>query len=363
MKNLDMKILEVKTIHTVPFKTLIEVLKELLPETNVEFLAEEVTANTDDISESSDDELSESESDSDESIESDSEESDQDKKTKNKKKVTKKSKTKKSTEAQKSKGGIRIMAVDSTKTVLVNMKLDAENFTKFVCRKKKFMLGMNLQVFHKLIKSIDKDDQLTLFVDLDNANRLKIKVENKEEEKDTVLEMKLLDLDEEPISVPAISFEAHVTMNSAEFHKMCREMNSIADHMEIKCSSNKIIFACKGESAHRTTTYRTGDGMGNKKVNIQLGKSKDPIIIQGIYELKNLVLFSKCANLSTDIEIFMKNNYPLVIKYTVATLGRVLLCLSPLNDDSIKNAEFSDDDEYYSDEDVELLTKNKVNKR
>jgi proliferating cell nuclear antigen PCNA len=362
-----MKILEVMTEHTVPFKTLIEVLKELLPETNVEFLADDNVNNTEDISEGEseeeDDESAESgELDSEEELvessdeELDSDNSDEMGKAKSKKKVSK------SSTVQKSKGGIRIMAVDSTKTVLVNMKLDAENFTKFTCRKKKLMLGMNLQVFHKLIKSIDKDDQLTLYVDLDNTNSLKIKVENKEEDKNTVLEMKLLDSDEEPITVPAISFDAHVTMNSAEFHKMCREMSSIADHMEIKCSSNKIIFACKGESANRTTTYRTGDGLGNKKVSIQLGKTKDALIIQGIYELKNLVLFSKCANLSTDIEIFMKNNYPLVIKYTVATLGRVLLCLSPLNDNSIKNAEFSDDDEYYSDEDVELLTKYKATK-
>jgi hypothetical protein len=52
----------------------------------------------------------------------------------------------------------------------------------------------------------------------------------------------------------------------------------------------------------------------------------------------------------------MKNNYPLVIKYTVATLGRILLCLTPINDENIRDNDFSEEDEYYkSDEDNTVI--------
>ena len=49
--------------------------------------------------------------------------------------------------------------------------------------------------------------------------------------------------------------------------------------------------------------------------------------------------------------IYMKNNYPLVIKYTVATLGRLLLCLTPIRrkaDD--EDSEYSTDDSYSDDD-------------
>ena len=52
-------------------------------------------------------------------------------------------------------------------------------------------------------------------------------------------------------------------------------------------------------------------------------------IIQGIFTLKNLVLFSKCTNLSNSIEMYLKNDYPLIIMYTVASLGQIKLCLAP----------------------------------
>ena len=51
-------------------------------------------------------------------------------------------------------------------------------------------------------------------------------------------------------------------------------------------------------------------------------------IIQGVYQLKTLSLFSKCSSLCNNLEMYIKNNYPLVIKYMVANLGYVYLILS-----------------------------------
>ena len=55
-------------------------------------------------------------------------------------------------------------------------------------------------------------------------------------------------------------------------------------------------------------------------------------IIQGFFELKHLVVFSKCSNLSNTIQIHIKNNYPLVLKCNVADL-EIKLNLAPQVDD------------------------------
>ena len=52
-------------------------------------------------------------------------------------------------------------------------------------------------------------------------------------------------------------------------------------------------------------------------------------IIQGYYNLKHLVLFTKCTNLCNSIEMYMKNNFPIVIKFTVGSLGCLKLALAP----------------------------------
>ena len=53
-------------------------------------------------------------------------------------------------------------------------------------------------------------------------------------------------------------------------------------------------------------------------------------IIQGEFSLKNLGYFIKCTNLCSQIEMYLENDLPLVVKYYVASLGTIKLLLSPL---------------------------------
>ena len=57
---------------------------------------------------------------------------------------------------------------------------------------------------------------------------------------------------------------------------------------------------------------------------------KSDRIIQGFYSLKNLNYFIKCTNLCNQIELYIDNDLPLIIKYSVASLGELKLGLSPL---------------------------------
>jgi proliferating cell nuclear antigen len=51
-------------------------------------------------------------------------------------------------------------------------------------------------------------------------------------------------------------------------------------------------------------------------------------VIQGVFSLKNLGYFIKCTNLCSQIELHLENDYPLVVKYFVASLGTIRLCLA-----------------------------------
>jgi len=191
---------------------------------------------------------------------------------------------------------------------------------------------------------MEKDDTLSLFVDKEDINHLGIRIENPEKRSITNFKMNLMDLDEDELTIPPTVFQSRIVISSSEFHKICREMHGIAEYVEIKCANEQLMFTCKGDYAERETILRESEDGINVTYN-----TDELQIVQGIYELKHLVLFGKCTTLCNDIEIYMKNNYPLVIKYTVATLGRLLLCLTPIrrksNDDDDDDSE-DDDDEF-----------------
>ena len=52
-------------------------------------------------------------------------------------------------------------------------------------------------------------------------------------------------------------------------------------------------------------------------------------IVQGLFELKFLLIFTKCTNLCNQVILFLKNDYPIIVTYQIATLGEIKLVLSP----------------------------------
>ena len=59
--------------------------------------------------------------------------------------------------------GIKIITTDSTKTVLIHMKLEKEKFEEYFCEKK-MICGISMINLYKLIKTISNQDTLTLFI-------------------------------------------------------------------------------------------------------------------------------------------------------------------------------------------------------
>jgi proliferating cell nuclear antigen len=374
----DKYIIEIKTEHAQPIKTLFEVLKEVLEDVNIEIkrddtipvdAQEDSDSNSDSETETETETETESEYESDESENSnssESESSDEDNdKGKDKDKDKDKEKEKENKEnlnnevVKKKRGYLKIMAVDPTKSIFIHLKLDSMNFTKFRCKNEKKNIGINLIYFHRLIKSMDKDDNLTLFIKNNDDQNLWIKRYNSLRKKETLDHMNLIDLNKNKYSVPPTAFEAVVKMPASEFHKVCREMSNIAEFVEIQCINDKILFKCKGDHAGRTVTFTNNDDDDDDKhrkgcVRIKHSPSdpNKPLIVKEIYDLKNITLFNKFTSLCSDVQLYMKNEYPLVVRYTVATLGHILVCFTPVK---LEEYKFEDEAKLYDANEVEYL--------
>lgn len=369
-----MKILKVSTEHASQFRTLIEVIKDVVPECNLIFTndsddvkktnkktkkknkdddsdnesekteetgsEDESESESDSESDSEDESASEDESDA----ESDSEKADSEVLSVDSDKESDSDEENEVVKKKASSSGLRITTVDQSKTILIHVKLNAEDFTEFVCKKSKVEIGVNMPNFHKLIKSIDKEDIMTLTLDSKDQSNLNILVDNDNPDKDvhSAYKMKLLDIPRNKFRMPGSDVDAQIIMSSQYFHKICREMSSYADYIDIKCSKSSVIFSCAGFFAERSTELKQSNDVDIQ--HISSGNDEDTIV-QGIYDLKHLVMFSKCASLCNNIEIFMKNDYPLIVRYTVASLGKMMICLTAVKAKTDDN--FSDDEDLY----------------
>jgi len=227
------------------------------------------------------------------------------------------------------KTGIKLIATDSSKIVLIHMKLQAENFEYYFCKEDKIKIGINMNNLFKLIKVMGNNDILNLYIEKTDVNRLGIRIYNEVKNTHTTFKLNLLDIAEEDINIPPAEFETELSLPSIDFQKLIRDMTNIGDLVDIKSVGDNLIFNCDGDFATQETILKQIDDTSeNNGLKFSVAASVDNPI-QGIFSLKYLVLFTKCTNLCNLIHMYIKNDYPLIIKYNVANLGDIKLCLSP----------------------------------
>jgi proliferating cell nuclear antigen len=226
--------------------------------------------------------------------------------------------------------GIRIINMDKSHTILAHLYLAAQNFEFYECKKEKIIIGVNMFHLFKLINSIDNDDTLTIYIEnadyIDGiVDYLSLKFENGEIKQCKTQKLRLIEPDPEELQYPDVKFSSIINLPSADFQKIIRDLSCISDKLEIKSVGNELIFKCSGQFA--SAEIHRAESDGSMGFVLKQDSSK---IIQGEFSLKNLGYFIKCTNLCQQIEIYLENDLPLVVKYDVASLGSIRLCLSNL---------------------------------
>ena len=182
----------------------------------------------------------------------------------------------------------------------------------------------------KLINTIDNDDTLTIYIEESDytdgiVHHLGLKFENGEIKQCKIQKLRLIEPDHEELEVPDVKFASVLNMPSSDFQKIIRDLSCISEKLEIKSVGNELIFKCSGQFAN--AEIRRTEQEGNMEF---IQKQDTSAVIQGEFSLKNLSYFIKCTNLCNQIEMYLENDLPLVVKYSVASLGEIKLCLAPL---------------------------------
>jgi proliferating cell nuclear antigen len=221
-----------------------------------------------------------------------------------------------------SEEGIKLLSIDSARTVLIHLKLPRDSFEEFKCETP-MVLGINLEHFFKIIKNMENSDTLRLFVAKDNVNRIGIERYNKEENINNTIYQSLIDIPVQTRDIPSPTFKSVIVMSSSRFQKICREISQFSDKIEITCAGNQVIFNGCNENASQEIRVKPSEN------GMQFEQNTPDEIVQGVFKLKYLVQFSKCSNLSNQVRIYLKNNYPLVLESKMEKFGFIRLCLAP----------------------------------
>jgi proliferating cell nuclear antigen PCNA len=265
--------------------------------------------------------------------------------------------TKKSKKGQVyTKGILKIITLDSTKTAFMDLKLKSEYFNVFKSKNKTYDISISTVNLNKILKTMNKDDLLNLYIDCDDTNKLIIEIIDSD---NNIMEyyIKLYDNEKKNL-FPKFKFNAIGSMNGAKFHKICNDMSKFAEDIIINIYKNTMEISCDGDII--------GGNMKLNKDNITIKFNNDDIEnISNKFGLKYFLLFEKCISFCSQIQLFFAENHPVCIKYmlysqnsddnTPSDIGQIILGISPIDDSYADN--FSDDDEIYQNTESSLKLK------
>lgn len=386
MENYDDCLVYCKTQHSYEIQKMIDMLKEVLDEAKFDFIRdpnqdveikkilEKKNSEKNDQDDSEDeqtektsklkkDKKKKKKSKKDESDESDNSENESDNESDSNEKLKKNAKQKKEVnnvddedkskqpEKKKNPGGIRIIALDSHKTLLIYVKLSSSEFNEFYVKTKStYSIGLDLIQLHKFMKTVDKESIMTMKIMKDDKQYIKFELENTIKQQLTCFDQKILDIDDDQTNLPTdTNFEMSVAMDTSDFKKVCQEMSQFSEHVEITCTEKELTFRCKGDITDLVKTFKHSDDGSLRIRCMDRENKKGLMMVQAIYNLKHLVTFGKCVNLCTEMQLFLRNDYPLFINYPIGNLGKMLVGLSPVDENTMKrNTDYDEShDKYY----------------
>jgi proliferating cell nuclear antigen len=219
--------------------------------------------------------------------------------------------------------GIKLRMFDHHRKTLVDLELLSENYCYYKFKSTdKFLLGLNLNHFHKMLKSVKKKDSLQLFINNENPNELGIKTIPKENTRITTSGIKIQTIQNLDIDCPE-GYGKPVIVPSAEFQKMCKDLTSIGStnikviaknfHIEFIADADgilkrKVVFGEKEESDDEDS------------------ENEDSKEYKATFSTDQLSRITKISGLSTTMQIFPAiSNLPLLFKSNIGSLGKIAI--------------------------------------
>lgn len=225
-----------------------------------------------------------------------------------------------------SQKGIKMTGHNGYQTILVFVRLNFQNFYNYYINNDDDV-SINIELDKALCeftKSINRGDCLTLSIDEDKPQLIVFDLRN--ESRICRYEHKLINIDDQNLFPPEMTFEFCVLMPAKVFKNTLIKLKKISGLVEIVCTKDEIIFSCRNELEKEDKVFKNSNEVKIQK-NCMNNDNSDVICT---FDLKELNSFTSCDRLSVDVMLYLKKDHPLFIQFPVGNLGKMTVGFTPI---------------------------------
>jgi proliferating cell nuclear antigen len=232
--------------------------------------------------------------------------------------------------------------MDNSHVALVSMMLKAEAFSPYRCDRN-IPIGINLTSLTKVLRCAQNDDILTLKA-ADSPDIINLTFESSESDRLSEYDIKLMDIDQDHLGIPETEYAASITMPSAEFQRICRDLVALSESgmfyqshyrprysltillVSIEATKEGVKFSCVGDIGNGSVTMRSHTNVEKPELNVEIDLS-EPVALT--FSLKYLVNFCKASALSGSVKLCLSSEVPLLVEYAIAGSSYLRFYLAP----------------------------------
>jgi len=223
---------------------------------------------------------------------------------------------------------LSIQAMDSSHVSLVQVSLESGGFDHYRCDRA-ISLGFNSINMSKILKCAGNDDVITLKAE-DTADALTMMFESPNQDRIADFELKLMDIDSEPLGIPDTEYKCIIRMPSQEFRKIISDLQVLGDTCIISCTKEGVRFTVSGDLGEGNVLLKQNNGeKPEESVQIEMD---EPVELN--FALRYLNFFAKATSLGPQVVLSMSPDVPIVVEYPIEDAGHIKYYLAPKIDEN-----------------------------
>lgn len=221
-----------------------------------------------------------------------------------------------------------MQGMDNSQIGLFELKLLANWFQEYNVSQS-VTLGINCEVFHKMLNCLDRSQNIILTFE-ENGDNLDIQFTSEEKgiiDKHFILP--LMDIDIALMQIPPTEYTADLILAATVFEKIIEQLIIFADSVKVTCSENTVSLKTTNSSSHDCAQMEANihfDDMAEYAIEedttLNLTFSLD--------HLNWMVQFSKLCN---EMSIHFKKDVPLKLTYNITEDCFIQFFLAPKFED------------------------------
>jgi len=209
------------------------------------------------------------------------------------------------------KDGIKIRAMDPGHIALVDFEMKKDAFDEYSV-KDAISIGIDLKPLVNVLKRVEenvtfevKEAKTTLVVSSEGAAKKKF-------------EIPLIDLTEEQLKIPSLTFEAEAVISGDMLKNAISDASVFGEQVSIKADSNSLSFIAKSDENEAETRIE-------KDSCLAFNSKKE---VKSTFTLEYLADISKIADIVGKAKLFIGTNIPLKLEFDDETM-KIIFFLAP----------------------------------